>query len=64
VAIETRGNSTLRRNRINRNSGAAVRIYQDGGGVLEENDLTDNDGGAWNIDAARQGYVTRTRNLE
>ena len=60
----TGGNPTLRRNRINRNEYEAVRIRQDGKGVIEDNDLTGNKQGAWDIAADSRGNVTRARNRE
>ena len=55
------GNPTVRGNRINRNGAAAVRIDANGRGIFEDNDLTDNVGGAWDIADASKGNVTVTR---
>ena len=63
VTIETGGNPTLRRNRINLNEHQAVQI-QGGRGVVEDNDLTGNKLGAWDISTDSEGNVTRARNRE
>jgi parallel beta-helix repeat protein len=62
VGIRTGGNPTLRRNRINRNEYQAIWVHEGGKGVVEDNDLTDNKRGAWDIAADSEGNVTRARN--
>jgi parallel beta-helix repeat protein len=64
VEIETGGNPTLRRNRINRNGYQAVWIHRNGNGVVEDNDLTGNKQGALIISLNPRGKVTRARNRE
>jgi parallel beta-helix repeat protein len=64
VEIESGGNLTLRRNRINRNEHQAIWVYDGGKCVVEDNDLTDNKLGAWDIAADSEGNVTRARNHE
>jgi parallel beta-helix repeat protein len=64
VGIRTGGNPTLRRNRINRNEYQAIWVHEGGKGVVEDNDLTDNKRGAWDIAADSEGNVTRARNRE
>ncbi|MCW2935090.1 MAG: hypothetical protein JWM19_6052 [Actinomycetia bacterium] len=54
----------LGRNRINRNDYWAAWIYDGGRGVFEDNDLTANKRGAWNIVTEVDGQVTRARNRE
>ena len=58
------GNPTVRGNRINRNGMAGVRIETNGRGIFEDNDLTDNAGGAWDIADVPEANVTRERNRE
>ena len=58
------GNPTLRRNRINRNEHVAIAIRESGKGDIEDNDLTDNKLGAWEIAADSRDNVTRARNRE
>jgi F-box protein 11 len=64
VAIQTGGNPILRRNRVNRNGYRGAWIYGGGRGVLEDNDLTGNAGGAWDIADDCEANVTRARNKE
>jgi F-box protein 11 len=54
----------VRRNQINRNDYQAVWIHEGGGGVVENNDLTGNKRGAWDIAEDCQANVTRARNKE
>lgn len=62
MEIKTGGNPTLRRNRVNRNGYTAVRIYDGGRGVMEDNDLTGNERGAWDIAKDCKASVTDARN--
>jgi hypothetical protein len=55
---------TLRRNRINKNGDVAVWAYAGGGGTIEDNDLHDNAGGAWNISEDSEPNLKRARNKE
>ena len=64
VAIVTGGNATVRRNRINRNAYYAIGIHEGGKCVVEDNDLTGNTLGAWDIDEVSVPDVTRARNKE
>ena len=64
MAITAGANPTLRRNRVNRNAYRAVSIYDRGRGVLEDNDLTSNKRGAWDIADDCMAHVTRARNKE
>lgn len=61
---KTEGHATLRRNRINRNGYQAVWIYDRGSGVIEDNDLSDNAKGTWNIAKDSEDKVRRARNKE
>ncbi len=64
VEIKTGSNPTLRANRINRNGYQAVSIHDGGLGVIEDNDLTGNEQGAWKITEDCIKNVTRARNKE
>jgi len=64
VGIQVGGNPALRRNRINRNNNQAIWIHRGGKGVLEDNDLTGNKRGVWDIAADSRGDVTCARNRE
>ncbi len=61
--ITTGGNPTLRRNHINGYGYEAVWVRKGGGGVIEDNDLTGNARGAWDIER-KAGTLTRARNTE
>ena len=58
------GNPTLRGNRVNGNGYQAVWVHHGGRGVVEDNDLTGNEKGAWLIAEDCQANVTRARNKE
>jgi F-box protein 11 len=62
VTIKTGGNSSVRRNRINHNGYEGVRIHEGGGGVIEDNDLSDNVRGAWGIARDSKSAVLRKGN--
>jgi F-box protein 11 len=65
VEIETNGRPTLRANRINQNQHAAITISKDGGGVMEDNDLTSNSLGAWSLaEGGGQADIIRANNKE
>ena len=64
IEINTGGRPTLRCNRINRNGYEAVWIYRGGGGVIEDNDLSDNAQGAWDIANDSSNKVSHARNKE
>ena len=64
MSIRSGGNPTVRGNRINRNTYEAVWIREGGKGVVEDNDLTGNVRGAWDIAKDCEPNVTRARNLE
>jgi F-box protein 11 len=64
VEIKTGGNPTLRANRISGNGYEAVWVYDGGRGVVEDNDLTGNARGAWDIAEGCKDKVTRARNKE
>ena len=64
MEITTGGSPTVRANRINRNGYQAVRIYQGGLGVIEDNDLTGNTGGVWDIAESCRENITLARNRE
>ena len=63
ILVREGGNPTVCRNRINRNGYEAVWV-QDGGGTFEENDLTDNQRGAWDVASESEQQVTKSANLE
>lgn len=52
------------RNRINRNAQYAVRIDAHAGGTFEDNDLSNNYQGAWDIDKTSFGKVLRQGNKQ
>jgi hypothetical protein len=54
----------IRGDRINRNTDAALIISDGGMGVVEDNDLTGNGRGAWDIAKDSAPIVTRARNKE
>ena len=54
----------MRQNRINKNGYEGIWIYENGGGIFEDNDLRDNIRGAWDIDDESEPNVKRARNLE
>jgi parallel beta-helix repeat protein len=62
VEIKTGGNPTLRGNRINRNDYRAVYAHDGGRGVIEDNDLTGNKRGAWDIAKDSEATVKRSGN--
>jgi len=64
VSITEGSNATVRGNRINRNGEVALNIFDEGKGVVEDNDLTGNDRGSWLIDEDCEPNVTRARNEE
>jgi hypothetical protein len=51
----------IRRCQINWNDGKAIAVYNKGVATVEDCDLTENSGGAWNI--ARGGYVRSSGNI-
>jgi parallel beta-helix repeat protein len=63
VWIGNSGNLVLRGNRINRNGQVGIRVLN-GKGLFENNDLTDNEQGAWHIAGSSDANVTRTGNRE
>ena len=54
----------VRSNRINRNAECALFIVGVGQVVVEDNDLTGNGEGAWQIHETDEPNVTRARNKE
>ena len=62
--IKEGGNPTLRLNRITKNRDRAIRVYDGGQGVFEDNDLRGNVKGAWEVSPECQDKVKRTRNRE
>jgi parallel beta-helix repeat protein len=64
VHIRTGGSPTLRRNRINRNDYEAVWVYEGGRGMIEDNDLTGNKRGPWDIAEDSKANVQRSGNRE
>ena len=64
MEIKTGANPTLRNNRINGNTYQGVRIYNGGGGVIEDNTLTGNKGGPWNVAKDSEAKVRRSGNRE
>jgi F-box protein 11 len=64
VIIETGGDLTVRGNRINRNGDVAVYVHEGGRGVVQDNDLTGNSRGTWDIEEDCKTNMTRTRNKE
>ena len=64
VEVKAGGNPTLRRNRINNNGYEAIWVYEHGGGTIEDNDLRNNERGAWDISEDSEPNLKRARNLE
>jgi parallel beta-helix repeat protein len=64
VSIGDGGNPTLRRNRINFNNHEAVSVHAGGAGLVEDNDLSDNIRGAFEIAPGAEGSVSRVGNRE
>ncbi len=64
ISIREGAVPTVRRNRIYHNTGSAIHVYDKGGGIFEDNDLRDNQGGAWAITADSMPPVTRRNNQE
>ncbi|WP_417916038.1 right-handed parallel beta-helix repeat-containing protein [Candidatus Electronema sp. JC] len=64
VIITSNGSATLRRNCISQNGGVGIRVCDNGGGIFEDNDLRDNDRGAWDIDPDCEANVQRRGNKE
>jgi len=62
VSIKTGGDPTLRRNQIHDNKGGGVHVHDNGLGTLEDNDITGNERGAWDIAEDCKANVTRARN--
>jgi F-box protein 11 len=62
VVISTGGNPTVRRSRINRNTYEAVSVGEGGRGVIEDNDLTGNKRGPWDIVEDSKPAVRRRGN--
>ncbi|PXF61363.1 MAG: hypothetical protein C4B59_03730 [Candidatus Methanogaster sp.] len=58
------GNRILRGNRINKNDCWAVWIFDGWGSTIEDNNLSDNAGGAWNISPDSAPNIRRARNKE
>lgn len=63
VVVQGGGNPTLLRNRIFANACYGVWVHADGSGTFEDNELTDNAKGAWNIDQLALTRVRRRDNL-
>ena len=64
VQIRTGGDPVLRHNRINQNRYHAIGVYEGGGGTFEDNDLRNNERGAWEIDQDCESKITRRNNQE
>ena len=64
VVIMTGGNPTLHRNRVSKNRHKAIRVLEGGQGVIEDNDLSGNPKGAWDIAPDCEENVRRARNKE
>jgi parallel beta-helix repeat protein len=58
------GSPTLRGNRITGNRWAGIQAWGGGGGLAEDNDLTGNGLGAWELDWKTKHRITRARNKE
>jgi parallel beta-helix repeat protein len=54
----------VRNNRITKNGSVGVRVYENGGGTFENNDLTENPKGAWSISEDSEANVKRINNKE
>jgi parallel beta-helix repeat protein len=63
VAVFSAGAPTFRRNQIKRNGIVAVYVA-DGGGLFEENDLRDNNRGAWHVKPGCADKTVRSGNIE
>ncbi|WP_417914997.1 right-handed parallel beta-helix repeat-containing protein [Candidatus Electronema sp. JM] len=64
VAIVITYNVIMRRNKIYQNSGCGIWIFADGGGIFEDNDLSGNAEGAWEIEPDCEANVQRRGNKE
>jgi F-box protein 11 len=64
VLIVNGASPKLSGNRINSNEGPAIRISEGGGGLFEDNVLTGNSQGAWDIAEDCTANVTHARNKE
>jgi parallel beta-helix repeat protein len=64
VSVTAGGNPILRRNRINKNAWAGIRIYEQGTGTFEENDLKENIKGAWEISEDSKAKVKLAKNID
>lgn len=64
IEISEGGSPTVCNNRINMNGYAAIWIREKGKGHFENNELCDNQSGAWDIDRDCYPNITRTDNIQ
>lgn len=64
VEVKTGGTPTVRKCRINQNASEGIYVHNQGGGVFVENDLSDNNGGLWDISEDCLSLVTLRDNTE
>ena len=64
LTVRTGANPTVRASRINDNGYEAVCVQDRGRGTFEDNDLTGNRRGAWNVDRSCRRKVRAARNRD